>query len=474
MNIIEAKNEIKSAVRIYLEKDENGDYIIPEERQRPVFLIGAPGIGKTAIMSKIADELGIGYIGYTITHHTRQSAIGLPFISSKVFGGQAYSVTEYTMSEIVASVYEAIEKQGKKEGILFIDEINCVSETLAPAMLELLQRKKFGPHKIPDGWILTAAGNPEEYNKSVNELDMVTLDRVKKIVVEPDYDAFKTYAYNSGIHDSVISFLSLHNEYLFKAERSAGGFYFVTPRGWEDLSIAIREYERLNIAVTEQFVSQYVQYPQAAAEFIRFYKIYKRFAELKSGEKIENGEVDKAQVDGENFEVRFALAEILRAKASKLAEKAAAKLSAVEYMDGVILKAQKDVRVLVSETESLIKSLQSSKWNRYKKSAYKPIIEVFEGQNPTTLCGKYKAECNLYAQNAINKIANVLGFAERSLGRGQEYTALCSGLVANENFISLITAVDWQSVYAYIGDVLGGSADDFERRAKNLLKGGKF
>ena len=87
-------------------------------------------------------------------------------------------------------------------------------------MLELLQRKKFGPHKIPDGWILTAAGNPEEYNKSVNELDMVTLDRVKKIVVEPDYDAFKTYAYNNGIHDSVISFLSLNNQYLFKAERS--------------------------------------------------------------------------------------------------------------------------------------------------------------------------------------------------------------------------------------------------------------
>ena len=206
MNILEAKNEIKSAVRIYLAKDEHGDYVIPEERQRPVFLIGAPGIGKTAIMSKIAEELDIGFLGYTITHHTRQSAIGLPYILEKEYGGKTYSVTEYTMSEIIASVYEAIELQGKKEGILFIDEINCVSETLAPAMLELLQRKKFGPHKIPDGWILTAAGNPDEYNKSVNEMDMVTLDRVKKIVVEPDYDAFKTYAYNSGIHDSVISF----------------------------------------------------------------------------------------------------------------------------------------------------------------------------------------------------------------------------------------------------------------------------
>ena len=33
------------------------------------------------------------------------------------------------MSEIIAAVYEKIEQSGMKEGILFIDEINCVSET---------------------------------------------------------------------------------------------------------------------------------------------------------------------------------------------------------------------------------------------------------------------------------------------------------------------------------------------------------
>ena len=70
MNILEAKNEIKNAVRIYLSKDADGNYEIPVERQRPTLVIGAPGIGKTAIMSKIADELGIGFLGYTITHHT--------------------------------------------------------------------------------------------------------------------------------------------------------------------------------------------------------------------------------------------------------------------------------------------------------------------------------------------------------------------------------------------------------------------
>ena len=48
MNIREAKEQIEHAVKLYLEKDEKGRYIIPTEKQRPVFLMGAPGIGKTA------------------------------------------------------------------------------------------------------------------------------------------------------------------------------------------------------------------------------------------------------------------------------------------------------------------------------------------------------------------------------------------------------------------------------------------
>lgn len=53
------------------------------------------------------------------------------------------------MSEIIASVYEAMEATGRREGILFLDEINCVSETLTPAMLQFLQYKIFGRHAVP-------------------------------------------------------------------------------------------------------------------------------------------------------------------------------------------------------------------------------------------------------------------------------------------------------------------------------------
>ena len=53
MNIKRAKQEIKDAIEAYLLKDEYGEYVIPVIRQRPVLLIGAPGIGKTQIMEQI-------------------------------------------------------------------------------------------------------------------------------------------------------------------------------------------------------------------------------------------------------------------------------------------------------------------------------------------------------------------------------------------------------------------------------------
>ena len=106
MNIKQAKEHIKNSVQLYLKKDEYGEYRIPVVRQRPIFLLGSPGIGKTAIMEQIAQELGIALVSYSMTHHTRQSALGLPFITHKNYKGFEFDISEYTMSEIIASVYE--------------------------------------------------------------------------------------------------------------------------------------------------------------------------------------------------------------------------------------------------------------------------------------------------------------------------------------------------------------------------------
>ena len=274
MNIKRAKQEIKNALRAYLAKDEFGAWRIPPIRQRPVLLIGPPGIGKTQIMQQIAEETGVGLVSYTLTHHTRQSALGLPFIEKVRLGGEERTVTSYTMSEIIASVYREIERTGVSEGILFLDEINCISETLTPMMLQFLQCKTFGNQQLPEGWMVVAAGNPPEYNKSVREFDVVTLDRVKKIDIEEDFGVWKEYAGKRGIHGAILSYLEIRRDNFYRVETTADGIQFVTARGWEDLSEMMQTCETLGIPVDRQVIEQYLQLPQIAADFANYLELY--------------------------------------------------------------------------------------------------------------------------------------------------------------------------------------------------------
>ena len=295
MNIKEAKQEVKNTITAYLKKDDMGEYAIPIERQRPLLLMGPPGIGKTAIMEQVAKELGINLVSYTITHHTRQSAIGLPFISKKEYDGREYSVTEYTMREIIASVYEQIEKTGIEEGILFLDEINCVSETLAPTMLQFLQYKKFGNHQVPKGCVIVTAGNPPEFNKSVRDFDIVTLDRVKRIFIEEDYSAWREYAYKAGIHGAIMAYLEIKKRNFYNVVSDVEGKRFVTARGWEDLSHVMKVYEELRIPINKDFVVQYLQDDEIAGDFANYYELYNKYKNIYRIPEILEGTV---QIDG--------------------------------------------------------------------------------------------------------------------------------------------------------------------------------
>ncbi|MGN0268852.1 MAG: ATP-binding protein [Lachnospiraceae bacterium] len=279
MTIQEAKEEIIRTVQAYTGKNPDGSWKIPQVRQRPLLLIGPPGIGKTAIMEQAANSCHVGLVAYTITHHTRQSAIGLPVIREKCYGGSSVSVTEYTMSEIIASVYECMEKTGYKEGILFIDEINCVSETLAPAMLQFLQCKTFGSHQVPEGWVIVAAGNPPGYNKSVRDFDVVTLDRVRMLKVEEDLSVWKQYARHEGFHESILSYLDIKPQNFYQMEPCEEGTWFVTARGWEDLSRMIFAYEDLQLPVSSSFVEEFLQYPRIARDFASYYEFYRKYAD---------------------------------------------------------------------------------------------------------------------------------------------------------------------------------------------------
>ncbi len=297
MNIRQAKEQIKNAMRAYFLKDEFGNYRLSTPRQRPVFLLGAPGIGKTAIMEQIAQDLDVGFVSYSMTHHTRQSALGLPFIEKKVYDGVEYDVSEYTMSEIIAAVYDSMEATGRREGILFLDEINCVSETLTPAMLQFLQYKVFGRHRVPDGWIVVTAGNPPEYNRTAHDFDIATWDRLKRIDVEPDYGAWRDFAIETGVHPAVITYLDIERDHFYRVETTVDGTSFVTARGWDDLSAMMKLYEEQDIPVDELLIDQYVQNGEIAKRFSVYYDLFTKYRADYQIDRILEGSADETVIE---------------------------------------------------------------------------------------------------------------------------------------------------------------------------------
>ena len=468
MNIQQAKDYIKQTVSLYLTKGEFGEYVIPVVRQRPVFLLGAPGVGKTAVMEQIAQELGIALVSYSMTHHTRQSAIGLPFIKHEEYEGLEYDVTEYTMSEIIATIYETMRETGIKEGILFLDEINCVSETLAPSMLQFLQYKVFGRHQVPEGWVIVTAGNPPEFNKAVREFDVAVMDRLKIMNVEADYKVWKEYALENSVHPSIISFLDLKREYFYLIENTVNGRSYVTARGWEDLSEILKLYEGASLKVDDTLIDQYIRNETVVREFAAYYELYNKYKRDYHVEEILFGSVSDEVYDraaNAGFDERLSLLSMLMdrviadvrgslnnadylmelnplLKQLKVKSQPAPELNGNEDdPDNDVLTAMLDIaQKLRGDLKALRKASALSKENerikrsciRFLEDAYKEALksdEPFE-----VIRDRYNKEIAAVRErsDSIRKeLENLFAFADRAYSGGNEMLILVTEMTVN-------------------------------------------
>lgn len=471
MNIKRAKQEIKDTIEAYFFKDMYGEYQIPAIRQRPVLLMGPPGIGKTQIMEQIARECRIGLVSYTITHHTRQSAVGLPFIQQKSYDGVSYSVTEYTMSEIIASIYEKMERTGVREGILFIDEINCVSETLAPTMLQFLQCKTFGNQEVPRGWIIVAAGNPPEYNRSVREFDVVTLDRIKWIQVEENYDVWKEYAYQAGIHPAVMAYLELRRENFYRIETTVDGKQFVTARGWEDLSELLKIYERLGKRADREVVHQYIQHWKTAKDFANYLELYEKYKKDYGLERILEKKYSRDTIEKLRyaaFDERFSVVDMLIGKLNELFRNYVETDRYItllygylkEYMGGSSLKAV--IMQAAADYDNLRRAEQLDKTADY---IYRRTNETLEKYQMVSLKGHLdkSGEVSMvreafgketaYREDLIAQTSNALEaafeFLEETFGDSQEMAVFVAELNTNYYSVYYLKENDCDKYYQY-------------------------
>ena len=481
MNIKQAKEYIKNSVNLYLKKNEFGAYRVPVVRQRPIFLLGAPGIGKTAIMEQIAQEMGIALVSYSMTHHTRQSALGLPFITQKTYGGQEYSVSEYTMSEIIASIYDTMEESGIREGILFLDEINCVSETLAPSMLQFLQYKVFGRHRVPEGWVIVTAGNPPEYNKSVREFDVVTMDRLKVLEVEPEYRIWKEYAVEKRVHNAVTSYLDLKKEHFYLMEMTAKGRSYVTARGWEDLSEMLYLYEDEALTVDETLIGQYLRNDRVVKEFSAYYDLYQKYKKDYRVEEILGGQASMQAISKAKaapFDERLSLLGMLMDQVLGHMKDCMAQLAFLTELKGPLKAIQAAAeeeagpQQLLSQLDKqiqgrkkLLERLQTanslSDMDRRKHWSVISFLEenrkeLFVGEYVSGaeafafLKGKYEVKVGRAKQETVKiqkELHGLFAFAEEAFEQGNEMLILVTELTVNSSsaqFLAAFGSPDYQ------------------------------
>ena len=134
-----------------------------------MFLLGAPGIGKTAIMEQIAQDLDVGFVSYSMTHHTRQSAPGPALHREEGLRrrGVRRVRVHHERDHRLRVRYHGGHRQAARASSSWTRSTASVGNADALPCCNFLQYKIFGRHRVPDGWIVVTAGNPPEYNRSV-------------------------------------------------------------------------------------------------------------------------------------------------------------------------------------------------------------------------------------------------------------------------------------------------------------------
>jgi len=191
---------------------------------RPVFIWGAPGIGKSALVQKFADDVGMPCVSLLGSQLAPEDIIGIPKIDGET------------------SCFMPPKMIAKKEPyVLFLDELNACSQEVQKAFYSLIHERRIGEYHLPKGSVVIGAGNRSQDGAIVKTMSTALINRMFHVQLRANPEQWLEWAYSEGLHSWITDYIEQRPDHLFSEPPKTEEPYS-TPRSWHMLSDALKEY----------------------------------------------------------------------------------------------------------------------------------------------------------------------------------------------------------------------------------------
>ncbi len=232
----------------------------------PVFIWGAPGIGKSSIVKQIAAKQGLEFLDLRLSLLDPTDLKGIPFFNAET-------------NEGVWAKPSFLPSASDSKGILFLDEINTAPPAVQASAYQLILDRKVGEYELPDGWSIIAAGNRENDRGVIYKMPPPLANRFVHFEMEVDFNDWKAWAYTAKIDASIIGYLAYDKSMLFTFDATSNEKSFATPRSWEYVDNIVKSGIEAELILDS--ISGAVG-REAAVGYVSFKKVMKELPDLNS------------------------------------------------------------------------------------------------------------------------------------------------------------------------------------------------
>ena len=197
------------------------------QKQRPVFLWGPPGIGKSELVEGITNDLGGHMIDLRLGQMEPTDIRGIPFYN-KDLGKMDWAPPVDLPDAETAAQYPVV--------VLFLDELNSAAAAVQAAAYQLILNRRVGKYVLPDNVVMVAAGNRESDKGVTYRMPTPLANRFVHLEMRVDHASWEQWAVNANIHKDVVGYIGFAKQDLFDFDPRSSSRSFATPRSWSFVS----------------------------------------------------------------------------------------------------------------------------------------------------------------------------------------------------------------------------------------------